>query len=146
MGRLGDNFSTANVSSPVSVVGGFTDWCQVAAGYAHTAAARSNGTIWTWGSGANGRLGNNYITNRSSPVSVVGGFTDWCQVSTGGGRTIAIKTTGTIWAWGANSYGALGANSTSSTSTSSPVSVVGGFTDWCQISAGDQHIIAIRTT
>jgi alpha-tubulin suppressor-like RCC1 family protein len=141
-GKLGDN-STTSKSSPVSVVGGFTDWCQVSVGGSHTSAVRTNGTIWAWGSNADGKLGDNTATSKSSPVSVVGGFTDWCQVSAGGSHTSAVRTNGTIWAWGSNEFGKLGDNST--TSKSSPVSVVGGFTDWCQVSAGCAHSLAVRT-
>jgi alpha-tubulin suppressor-like RCC1 family protein len=141
-GQLGDN-TLVTRSSPVSVVGGFTDWCQVSAGDAHTAAVRSNGTIWSWGIGSCGRLGDNTIVTKSSPVSVVGGFTDWCQVSAGGSHTSAVRTNGTIWAWGNNGFGQLGNNDF--ISKSSPVSVVGGFTDWCQVSAGVYHTSAVRT-
>ena len=138
---LGDN-TIANRSSPVSVVGGFTDWCQVSAGNAHMAAVRQNGTLWAWGNNSGGRLGDNTTTIRSSPVSVVGGFTDWCQVSAGGCHTAAVRQNGTIWTWGINYCGRLGDGTT--VNRSSPVSVVGGFTDWCQVSAGLVHGAAIR--
>ena len=39
------------------------------------------GSIWAWGENVSGKLGDNSSTPRVSPVSVVGGFTDWCQVS-----------------------------------------------------------------
>ena len=142
-GRLGDNSSVSR-SSPVSVVGGFTDWCQVSAGSTHTAAVRTNGTVWSWGYNGNGRLGDNTTFNKSSPVSVVGGFTDWCQVSTGQSHAVAVRTNGTIWSWGSSSVGQLGDNTI--VDKSSPVSVVGGFTDWCQVSAGGYHTAAIRVT
>jgi alpha-tubulin suppressor-like RCC1 family protein len=142
-GVLGDN-TTANKSSPVSVVGGFTDWCQVSAGTSHfSLAVRQNGTAWSWGAGQYGRLGNNSTTARSSPVSVVGGFTDWCQISAGNQHAVAIRQNGTVWGWGRNSYGQLGDNTV--TCKSSPVSVVGGFTDWCQVSAGSAHSLGVRT-
>jgi alpha-tubulin suppressor-like RCC1 family protein len=142
VGMLGDDTIT-NRSSPVLVVGGFTDWCQVSAGYVHSVAVRTNGTLWAWGCNDSGRLGNNTTTNRSSPVSVVGGFTDWCQVSAGGDHSLAIRTNGTLWAWGYNGAGRLGDNTI--TTRSSPVSIVGGFTDWCQVSAGYVHSVAVRT-
>jgi alpha-tubulin suppressor-like RCC1 family protein len=141
-GQLGDNTVTTR-SSPVSVVGGFTDWCQVDGGSSHSLAVRTNGTAWAWGFGSNGELGDNTTANKSSPVSVVGGFTNWCRVSAGDGFGIALRTDGTIWAWGKGSYGNLGNNGT--TERSSPVSVVGGFTDWCQISAGSNFSLAVRT-
>ena len=140
-GQLGDN-STTNRSSPVSVVGGFTDWVQISAGGEHTPAIRANGTAWAWGRNNYGQLGDNSTTNRSSPVSVVGGFTNWIQISAGRDHNSAIRADGTAWAWGRNNYGKLGDNT--STNRSSPVSVVGGFTNWIQISAGVYHSLAIR--
>jgi alpha-tubulin suppressor-like RCC1 family protein len=141
-GRLGDNSTTSRLS-PVSVVGGFTDWCQVSAGDAHSLGVRTNGTAWAWGNNGSGRLGDNSTTSRSSPVSVVGEFTDWCQVSAGCTHSLGVRTNGTAWAWGCNGQGRLGDNST--TNRSSPVSVVGEFTDWCQVSAGEAHSLGVRT-
>lgn len=142
-GRLGTN-STTTSSSPVSVVGGFTDWCQVSAGLAHSIAVRTNGTLWAWGYATSGRLGDGTTTHRSSPVSVVGGFTDWCYAAGGSNHSLAVRANGTVWAWGQNASGQLGDNTT--VSKSSPVSVVGGFTDWCQTSAGQSFSSAIRLT
>jgi alpha-tubulin suppressor-like RCC1 family protein len=141
-GSLGTNNLTS-YSSPVSVVGGFTDWTQVSAGR-HSAGVRSNGSLWTWGNGTNGALGNNGTTNQSSPVTVAGGFTDWTQVSCASAPwTVARRSNGTLWAWGFNSNGQLGDNT--QISKSSPVSVVGGFTDWTQASAGYDHCLGVRS-
>lgn len=141
-GQLGDN-SITSTSSPVSVVGGFSDWCQIGAGYRHSVGLRSNGTLWSWGQGTTGKLGDNTTVTKSSPVSVVGGFTDWCQVSVGYDHTLAVRRNGTAWGWGRGQYGTLGNNSSSA--QSSPVSVVGGFTDWCQVSAGYSHSLGVRS-
>ena len=143
-GVLGDNTTTAK-SSPVSVVGGFTDWVQISVGiYAHAAAVRANGTAWCWGYNSHGQLGTNNYTTTSSPVSVVGGFTDWVQISTGERHTAAVRANGTAWCWGRNNTGQLGDGSLAN--RLSPVSVVGGFTDWVQISAGWQHTGAVRAS
>jgi alpha-tubulin suppressor-like RCC1 family protein len=142
-GQLGIGCLVFYPSSPVSVVGGFTDWCQVSVNSKHSMGVRTNGSLWTWGAGDYGRLGNNCTTNRSSPVSVIGGFTDWCQVATGYRHSLAVRTNGTAWAWGNNCYGRLGDNTT--VDKSSPVSVVGGYTDWFQVS-GSSHSLAIRST
>jgi alpha-tubulin suppressor-like RCC1 family protein len=123
------------------VVGGFT-WKQVSAGLYHTAAIKSDDTLWAWGSNAYGKLGTNNITSRSSPVSVVGGFT-WKQVSVGLYHTAAIKSDDTLWAWGYNLYGTLGDNDGTISSRSSPVSVVGGFT-WKSVSASEHYTSALQ--
>jgi len=145
-GQLGINSggSSASKSSPVSVVGGFTDWWKISAGGAHSVGLRCDGTLWAWGFSNRGQLGNNCDFHQSSPVSVVGGFTDWCQVSAGALHNVAVRSDGTAWAWGCNRCGSLGIDYGSG-SQSSPVSVVGGFTDWCQVSAGLSHSAAIRT-
>lgn len=143
-GQLGDTTAT-NRSSPITVVGGFTDWVQIVGGGQRTSAAlRANGQAWTWGYNLNGRLGDNTTTNRSSPVSVVGGISNWIQISVGGGHMAGIRSNGVAWCWGYNNRGQLGDNSISN--RSSPVSVAGSFTDWIQISAGSNHTVAIRST
>jgi len=159
-GGLGDGTAYYNEndnhrSSPVQVIGGFTDWCQVSAGAGHSAAIRTNGTLWTWGYNCYGGLGdgtayyNGEYNHRSSPVQVLGGFTDWCQVSAGGKHTAAVRTNGTLWSWGFNYYGELGDGTAyyngEYNHRSSPVQVLGGFTDWCQVSAGNNNTAAVRT-
>ena len=141
-GQLGDG-TTTNKSSPVSVVGGFTDWIQLSSGYQHTTAIRANGTAWGWGTNEWGQLGDNTTASKTSPVSVVGGFSDWTQTSCGSKFTAAIRANGTAWCWGRGQYGNLGNGS--NTSSSSPVSVVGGFTDWIQISAGGYFAVGLRS-
>jgi alpha-tubulin suppressor-like RCC1 family protein len=140
-GRLGDG-TTVDKSSPVSVIGGFTDWCQVSGSSSHSLGVRTDGTAWAWGSGGQGRLGDGTTVSKSSPVSVIGGFTDWCQVSAGSSHSLGVRCNGTAWAWGGNSLGVLGDGTT--VSKSSPVSVIGGFTDWCQVNAGDRHSLGVR--
>ena len=141
---MGNN-STASRSSPVSVVGGFTDWCQVSAGAQHSMGLRQTGQLYAWGNGSNGRLGNNSTATQLQPVAVVGGFTDWCQFNAGGLNSFAIRTNGTLWAWGEAGTGALGNNcATYAGSKLSPVSVLGGFTDWCQVSGGYRFALAVR--
>jgi alpha-tubulin suppressor-like RCC1 family protein len=142
-GQLGHNTATTvSTSSPVSIIGGFTDWVQLAAGYRHSIGLRANRTIWVWGSNAGGALGDNTSTNKSSPVTVLGGFTDWAQVSAGGSFSLGVRANGTLWAWGSSSLGNLGDGTT--INKSSPVLVAGGFTDWIQASAGMAHSLGVR--
>jgi alpha-tubulin suppressor-like RCC1 family protein len=141
-GRLGDLTTTIR-SSPVSVVGEFTDWCQVSASDSHSMGLRTVGSLWSWGANGEGRLGDNTTANRSSPVSVVGGFTDWCQARAGSNMSLGLRSSGSLWAWGGGSQGQLGNNG--STSVSSPVSVVGGFANWCGLAAGNNFSLGITT-
>ena len=141
-GELGDNTSSHR-SSPVTTVGGQGSWKQVAAGFAHTSAIKTDGTLWTWGFNTVGQLGDNTSSNRSSPVTTVAGGTTWKQVACGYNNTAAIKTDGTLWTWGFNNYGQLGDNTSSN--RSSPVTTVSGGTTWKQVACGSKHTVAVKT-
>jgi alpha-tubulin suppressor-like RCC1 family protein len=136
-GQLGDNTITSK-SSPVQTVAGGTNWKQVSAGETHTAAIKTDGTLWSWGYNVRGQLGDNStVTPKSSPIQTVAGGTNWKQVSAGFLVTAAIKTDGTLWTWGANSNGELG-DATTTDRKSSPVQTIAGGTNWKQVSIGGQ--------
>jgi alpha-tubulin suppressor-like RCC1 family protein len=144
-GQLGDGTSGAvfSKSSPVQI-GALTNWKQVSVGGEHTAAIKTDGTLWAWGSNFFGQLGDGAsgtAFSKSSPIQI-GALTNWKQVSASNFHNIAIKADGTLWAWGHNSYGQLGDGTT--TSQSSPVQI-GALMNWRQASAGSRHITAIKT-
>ena len=141
-GELGDN-TTTNRSSPVQTVSAGTNWKSVAAGMYHTAAIKTDGTLWTWGRNNVGKLGDNTLDNKSSPVQTISAGTNWKLVAAGMYHTAAIKTDGTLWTWGWNNYGQIGDNTT--TSKSSPVQTVASGTNWKSVSAAMYHTAAIKT-
>ena len=143
-GQLGDNTITDR-SSPGSIIGGdsFSTWKEIGIGGHHTAAIKTDGTLWIWGFNGQGQLGLNDIIYRSTPVQVTGGGTNWKQVSCGQYSTAAIKTDGTLWLWGYNTFGQLGLNHRIGRST--PVQVTGGGTNWKQVASGQFHTVAIKT-
>jgi alpha-tubulin suppressor-like RCC1 family protein len=147
-GRLGNAVTTGNISTPVTTFAGGTNWKQVSAGNQHTAAIKTDGTLWTWGYGANGRLGNGVTTgNISTPVTTFAGGSSWKQVSAGnaqGTHTTAIKTDGTLWTWGAGADGRLG-NGATTGNISTPVTTFAGGSSWKQVSSGGYHTAAIKT-
>lgn len=127
-GQLGQN-NIITHSSPVQI-GSATDWYSASVGgKGGVVAVKTNGTIWTWGRGASGRLGLNDTANRSSPTQV-GALTNWSSASMAYNFCAAIKTDGSLWAWGYNTYGALGLGDT--VSRSSPVQV-GALTTWSRL-------------
>jgi alpha-tubulin suppressor-like RCC1 family protein len=142
IGRLG-NATTTNRSTPVTTFAGGTNWKQVSAGAFHTAAIKTDGTLWTWGYGADGQLGNAATTNASTPVTTFAGGTNWKQVSGIGYHIAAIKTDGTLWTWGNGSLGQLGNAATTNRST--PVTTFAGGTNWKQVSGSGYHTAAIKT-
>jgi alpha-tubulin suppressor-like RCC1 family protein len=52
-----------------------------------------------------------------------------------------VRTNGTAWAWGVNTCGQLGDNTT--VAKSSPISIVGGLAGWCVVSAGACHSLGV---
>jgi len=143
-GRLG-NAAVTDRSTPVTTFAGGNNWKQVSTGDRHTSAIKTDGTLWTWGYGANGRLGNGVTTgNISTPVTTFSGGTNWKQVSAGYRITAAIKTDGTLWTWGTGSFSHLG-NGTTTGTISTPVTTFSGGTNWKQVSTGDRHTSAIKT-
>ena len=87
----------------------------VAAGGYHSAALFSDGTVWTWGMGSSGQLGNGATNDSSVPV-MVSGIPSAQSVSLGLYHTFALMPGGSVYAWGANNYSQLGVpNETSST-------------------------------
>lgn len=141
-GELATGNLTA-ASSPVQTVAAGTNWKQVSCGYLHSAAIKTDGTLWTWGDNTRGHLGTNNVTPQSSPVQTVAGGTNWKQVTAAKWHTAAVKTDGALWLWGQNTEGRLGTNDR--TSRSSPVQTVAAGTNWKLVSAGGYVTTAIRT-
>jgi len=144
-GVLGHN-DLQNCSSPVQISGGGNNWEQISTGGTFfMAAIKNDGTLWTWGQDYYGQLGINgsYDSSVSSPVQISGGGNDWAKVSSGYHHVGAIKTDGTLWMWGGNTYGQLGTGD--NYGYSSPVMVSGGGTDWAKVSCGYDHTVAIKT-
>jgi alpha-tubulin suppressor-like RCC1 family protein len=121
LGSLGQGTDIANRSSPVSAVGGHS-FISVKSGAGNVAALKADGSVWTWGNGGLGVIGNNATNDRSSPVSVVGNHS-FVAIDTQGTFVVALKADNSAWTWGENIGGALGNNSIGN--RSSPVSVVG---------------------
>jgi alpha-tubulin suppressor-like RCC1 family protein len=86
-------------------------------------------------------LGLGNVTYYSTPKQI-GALTTWLKVAAGYYQSAAIKTDGTLWAWGRNSYGQLGVGDT--TNRSSPVQI-GALTTWSIITSGKEHFAAIKT-
>ena len=141
-GQLGNN-STTSISTPNLLVSSSDSWSKVVFGQFHVSAIKTDGTLWMWGSNSYGRLGDNTLVNRSSPVQTVSGGTNWKQVSGGRCHTVAVKTDGTLWIWGGNALGQL-ANS-DAIIRSSPVQTVSGGTNWKYADAGGDHVMSIKT-
>lgn len=141
-GRIGDGTSTSK-SSPVQVFGG-QKWLSVAMAKDSTVAIRADRTLWGWG-GYSWFLPGNALSFHSSPVQILAGSTGWkeVEVDNTNGVAAAIKTDGTLWTWGADSFGGLGHNTLAS--SSSPAQIFGGGTNWKNVTVRFGGGTAIKT-
>ncbi|MDP1833337.1 MAG: hypothetical protein Q8L11_00185 [Candidatus Moranbacteria bacterium] len=119
-GQLGNN-AIVNRYTPVQVhgvddVGFLTEVNKIIDGQYHSCAIKTDGSMYCWGYGGNGQLGDNTNTDKHFPVQThgvdnVGFFTDAIEISAGAGNTCAVKTDGSVYCWGDNVYGQIGDNS-----------------------------------
>ncbi len=155
-GSFGTNVgSYAVYSSPIQI-GTDADWSAVTPLLYGAAAVKTNGTLWTWGSGTdngNGVLGHNNTANYSSPTQV-GSDNTWGKTEETHSSLVAysvfnIKTNGTLWSWGSNASGSLGHNQHPSSTVggvdySSPTQVGSG-NDWSKLAATGYAMFAQKT-
>ncbi len=96
----------------------------------HTLALKSDGTVWASGHNGYGQLGDGtsgYGTDRSAPAQVLN-LTGVVQIAAGGIHSLAVKSDGTVWAWGSNYIGQLGDGT--NTDRNVPVQVSGLTEGW----------------
>ncbi len=140
-GQLG-NGTTTNSSVPVAVSGLGSGVTAVSGGYNYSLAIQ-NGAVLAWGDNSTGELGNGTTTQSNVPVAVVGlgsgsGVT---AISAGRHHGMAIQN-GAAVAWGDNTYGELGNNSTNQSNV--PVAVSGLGSGVTAVFAGEYASLAIR--
>ncbi len=114
-GTLGDGTTTDR--NTITQIGTDTDWQSVSAGSNTSYGIKNNGTLWAWGDGGLGELGNGGLVfgeagfnndNFSYTPIQIGTESNWQTVNAGTGHVVALKTNGTLWAWGYNAYGQVG--------------------------------------
>lgn len=139
---------TGSTTSPLQL-GSATTWKDIACGKDFTVAVKTDGTLWSWGRNAGGQLGLGDYNNRSTPTQV-GISTAWDTVAAASGtHAAAIKTNGTLYAWGSNGYGQLGAEDFNTKNTPNQMrklvsgSGTVGSTSWTQVACGYSFTIAI---
>jgi alpha-tubulin suppressor-like RCC1 family protein len=146
-GALGNGATTSN-SVPVLVSGLSGVAVSVAGGGYHTVALKSDSTVWDWGQNNYGQLGNNTTTDSHVPVQAIFpvaiGFaqTEWHKVAAGARHSVAVKSDGTVWAWGLNTNGQLGNGTTTDSKVPVPVS---GLSKVFSVAAGFYHTVALKS-
>tara|TARA_B100000686_G_scaffold245604_1_gene254851 strand:+ start:1665 stop:3584 length:1920 start_codon:yes stop_codon:yes gene_type:complete len=141
-GQLGDG-TDVDKHSPTKV-GIDDDWVSISAGFSHSMGIKSDGTLWGWGLDIFGQLGMDGLYGSWPYVRTptqVGTDTDWLLVSCGTYHTLALKSDGTLWAWGLNNAGQLGDGTGQA---KDEVTQVGSSSEWTSISAS-MHNMALKS-
>jgi Regulator of chromosome condensation (RCC1) repeat/PASTA domain len=141
IGVLGDP-TIGSTFTPVQIQGLPPNIVQISAGGIHAAALTADGSVWTWGANNAGQLG--YPTPGSQysfTPHQVPGVTGIKQVSAGGEFTVALRSNGEVWTWGANDHGQLGDGTHTNRTTPARNQAGYGMT---QVSAGGYYALARR--
>ena len=155
-GQLGNGVTATNSPVPVAVKTAGTPMdgktiIQIHAGYEHSLALASDGTVYAWGRNNSGQLGKNDATDAHIPAAVQTLGTPMAgkvivQLAAGNSQSMALASDGTVYTWGWNQYGQLGNGTT--TNSRIPVAVVTTGTPLAgktisQIAAGNAHALAM---
>ncbi len=140
-GQLGDGTNTDR-ATPTAVSGLTGTPVGLLAGALHTCALLDDGTLWCWGYGVDGELGNGGTASSPKPVEVTGNPTPtWVALGAGGQQafhTCATSLDGTTYCWGANPFGQLGDGST--TNSDVPIATSGRYLN---LARGNSHTCGI---
>ncbi len=122
----------------------------VAAGYNHALAVKPDGSLWSWGYNYYGQLGDGTSgngTDKSTPVQVsgLGAGAGVIAVVASYESSLALKSDGSVVAWGRNNFGQLGDGSKVDKPTPVTVTGLGAGSGVIAIAAGRNHFLALKS-
>lgn len=141
-GQLGVNLPT-NLSATPLVVAGVTGAVEVALGISHGCYRRLDGTVYCWGRGSNGQLGDG--SSGGGVIRLTPGPTAAMppaeELAAGGDHTCARTTSGDVYCWGFNFGGECGQDGFAMPVVSRPA-LVAGVSGALELAAGDAFTCA----
>ncbi len=139
IGQLGER-TFGDENRPVRIGSGYG---AISAGTTHSLALKTDSTLWAWGSNEAGQLGDGTFVTRNEPLQIGVGYTAIAAVNGypfyQQSHSLALKSDGTLWAWGGNGSGQLGDGTV--VNKNRPVLIGSGF---AAIDAGAQYTIALK--
>ena len=141
-GQLGDGTTTSR-ATPERVTGLPAAVAGISAGYGFAAVLGTDGSVWDWGTNEFGQLGvalESPVVTR--PVHAIAAGSGITHLSAGYSHVLALKSDGTVLAWGDNESGQLGRGITTPTGGPAPVTSLASV---MQVSAGWQSSYAVHT-
>jgi alpha-tubulin suppressor-like RCC1 family protein len=142
VGQLGNNVISASSQGVPQTVMNLSNARRVAAGELHAVALRVDGTVVSWGSNADGKLGIGTLGGNFATPQVVNGLTNITAIAVGLNHSLALRNDGTVWVWGGNDQCELGLNDTTPRATATPVA---GLANVTSIFSGGPHSLALRS-
>lgn len=124
-------------------IGADSDWAQAALGTTHTVALKIDGSLWAWGKNRFGEVGHGNFTNHYRTPTRIGTEANWTQICAGDAHCLALKSDGSLWAWGLNGSGQLGDGTTNNRSVPT---MIGTNRDWRMISSLGYSSFALKST
>ncbi len=130
------------------------NWLEVQASAVHLCGIRqqlNESTLWCWGYGQNGQLGNGSTTSNNIPskvMSTIGAAipdTDWSSVAVGRNHTCGVRATNALYCWGTNNLGQFGNPRTPATPFA-PVREASSATDWLKVFAHKFQTCGLKTS
>ncbi len=114
-GQLGDGSTTQRVTPvPVTGLGSGSGVIAVASSAvaSHALALKSDGSVVSWGMNVTGQLGTGNTIQQTSPAAVgsLGSGSGVIAIAIGGAHSMALKSDGSVVAWGSNGAGQIGDN------------------------------------
>ncbi len=139
----GSGVSSEALQGAMSIVGRAAAGRDFGRGGGNSVLVVQGGKVWAWGDNMVGQLGLGDTANRSTPTAIPN-LSDVLQVVVGSsGFALALCADGTVWAWGGNSNGEMGAGTANDSYQLSPAQIT-GLTDITWISAGSGFALAVR--
>jgi alpha-tubulin suppressor-like RCC1 family protein len=139
--QLGDGGTNTNQATPIAVSDA-SGIVAVAAGDSHSLALKTDGTVLAWGDDAFGQLGDDVVSADKNTPTVVPNVSGIVAIAAGAYHSLALKSDGTVLAWGRDSKGQLGDGGTN-TNKNTPVAVSGA-SNIVAIAGGGEFSLALK--